>query len=231
MSSTDASAGAASSVNDAKVGGEGDHLVAEGDCIHRIANDSGCSPDALWDHPANAELKRARPDRSVLLRGDKVFVPDVVTREEFGETDRRHDFVRDGCRIKIRLRFIEDDEPVEGARCIFDIAGERSEKRTNADGVVEVEAPAAVDAGTVTVCSGDRQRTYRLRIGSLDYHASPMGILQRLRNFGYYRGDLVAEWNQRAVAALHAFQRASGLEQTDEPDQATIDKLRESYGY
>jgi N-acetylmuramoyl-L-alanine amidase len=206
------------------------HTVEEGDCIHRIAEQAGHLAETVWDHPANAEIKRSRPDAEVLLRRDRVFIPALTGKTELGETDRRHTFVRELPRVTLRLRFMDGAEPLAWAPCIFEIGGERHEKQTDSTGFVEVNIRATADRGIVKVVCRNRTLTHHLAIGSLDYHASPSGVLQRLRNLGYGIADPSLKWDHRALAALHEFQRANGLPLTDEPDQATCEKLRELHG-
>ena len=67
-----------------------DHVIVAGDHVVRLAYTHGhATVDAVWQHPANAELRAARPDPGVLAPADVVHVPDAPARVFEGLSTRR----------------------------------------------------------------------------------------------------------------------------------------------
>lgn len=52
-----------------------EYKVKQGDCISSIAAKYGHVPDAIWNDPANRQLKEEREDPNVLKPGDVSFIP------------------------------------------------------------------------------------------------------------------------------------------------------------
>ncbi len=66
--------------------------------------------------------------------------------------------------------------------------------------------------------------------GELDPLATMAGIQGRLRDLGEYGHAVDGVWGPRTVRALRNFQRAHALPVTGRADDATVARLRESYG-
>lgn len=45
---------------------------------------------AIYDHPANAKLRAARPDPNLIHAGDKIFIPDKIETKHAMATDKTH---------------------------------------------------------------------------------------------------------------------------------------------
>lgn len=204
-------------------------VVGDGDCVLRLADRFGIPSEAVWAHSANDPLRKTRPDPTALARGDRVFVPRPRPKTSQGETDLRHDFVRKVERVKLRLLFDDGSKPMANAICKFDIEGEQQERPTNAEGIVELAVLPTAIVGTVLIVHDGRELAYTLQIGDLDVHTTNRGALQRLRNLGYFRGD-IAEWSDRLANLLRRFQRAEGLAESEALDAPTAAKLRELHG-
>ncbi|HMA96785.1 MAG TPA: LysM domain-containing protein [Polyangiaceae bacterium] len=57
------------------------HAVRQGECLVTIARQYGFSDyKAIYDHPANAAFKKARPDPNQIFPGDRLAIPDQVPR-------------------------------------------------------------------------------------------------------------------------------------------------------
>ncbi len=225
--------------------GQGDYVVKQGDCISSIAKDTGHFWETIWNHADNAELKEVRKDPNVLLPGDRVTIPEVTPKEESGETEQRHRFVRRGepavfrlqlLRAPRRIRRAEDEprEPKPRANVPYNIFfdGELvASDVTDAEGRLACPIPGNTREGKLVLEPGtEREKTYPIRLGHVPPITELRGVKARLANLGLPCGDETDELTNRLRAALRAFQERHGLTVNGEPDQATRDKLVEVHG-
>src|SRR5215467_6150724 len=86
--------------------GDGDYVVVDGDCAESIAARSGLLWTTIWDHPQNAELKKARDIQNLLLPGDRIHVPDKELKHVARRTAKRHTILRKGLHCKLLLGIV-----------------------------------------------------------------------------------------------------------------------------
>ncbi len=222
--------GTADQSGDIAAAGQGDYVVQNGDCIQSIAARHGFFWETLWNHPDNAELKRARTDPLVLLPGDRVAIPPKQEKTESGGSESRHRFKRRGTPGQVKLRFLREDEPRANVECIINIDGALSRRKTDAQGALCVPIPVGATSGTIQVGEGEDAVVYDLLLGHLDPHDSVRGVQQRLRNLGFYAGGASGEWDHATVDAFRAFQRERGLAETESLDAGTCAAIRDQHG-
>jgi hypothetical protein len=114
-----------------------EYTVKQGDCLSSIAEKHGFTPDKIWDHRKNSQLKEKRKDPNFLQPGDVVHMPDKEKKEEFGDTDQRHKFKRRGVPEKFNYEIIvdiqvdpEDLEIADDRFTLFSTDGPRTYERT-----------------------------------------------------------------------------------------------------
>ena len=210
--------------------------VEPGDCISSIAFEYGFHPDTVWLHEENAKLREKREDPNVLLpEEDVVFVPERRVKEVQRATGQRHRFRRKGVPELLRLRLLDKrDKPRVGLSYVLLIDGE-VERRGVTDGegkLVQPIPPNARMALLTLVGTGDPPEEYELLLGHLHPVDTAMGVCSRLRNLGFLReGDNNTEEarDEELWLALIAFQKAHGLEQTGEIDDATREMLESGH--
>src|SRR3990167_779768 len=149
------------------------------------------------------------------------FFPDADKRRSFQEQRREFKNTKNtfACRF---YQIISDDSPCEGFlaqtvnvrlfgkdgsllrdhSCIVEIGGVRFKKMTDQNGVLEIHVPSNEKDGFVDVGDG----RFPIRIDFLFDVASPRGAKQRLRNLGYYYGEINDEQDETFRYTLMFFQ-------------------------
>jgi N-acetylmuramoyl-L-alanine amidase len=188
--------------------------------------------ETLWNLPENAELKRTRNDPYVLLPGDRVFVPELRSKELPCATDKRHTFVRKGVWERLRIVFTdEDDRPVANQPYVLEIDRRwRFEGETDGGGAIEQPIPPNAWQGRLVVGTGEDQREYFVNLGRVDPSEEISGAQARLLNLGYYDGPVDGCLNAQTTSALLLFQDKYQLTPSGENDGPTQAKLKELFG-
>ena len=233
--------------------GQGDYVVKQGDCISSIAKDTGHFWETLWNHPDNAELKAVRQDPNVLLPGDRVTIPEVITKEESGATEERHRFVRRGEPAKLRIRLTEEGEPRSPGPEEEGSEEQREEPRedkprafvpytlevddlsfsdkTDSDGFLQHPIPGNAKQARLIIEPGTPQEIIiPLQLGSVHPITEIAGVKQRLNNLGFDCGEDTEELTEEFREALTEFQEQYCDTVTGTLDQDTRDKLQEVHG-
>ncbi|MEZ4297448.1 MAG: peptidoglycan-binding protein [Polyangiaceae bacterium] len=204
------------------------YTVLPGDHLARIAARFGFFDErTIWDDPANAELRKLRPNPEVLLPGDVVTIPDKQPRNEEGQTDRRHTFIV--RRNKLRLRIAVRDRfhvPQANLPVELELEGDSSSPVTDGQAIVERPISPTTESGHLSAL-GDE---VAVRVGFLDPVESRSGWKARLDNLGYAAGPVDASTPIEERSALEELQCDFGLPVTGAPDAATLQKLLEVHG-
>jgi uncharacterized Zn-binding protein involved in type VI secretion len=203
--------------------------VRHGECVSSIAADVGHFWQTIWDHGANAELRRVRGNPNVLRAEDAVFVPDRRPKGEAIATDKHHRFVRRGEPAQIRLRMLEDDEPRAGTPWVLEVDGRRFEGITDADGQIVIPMTGNARRALLRVGPAGQADEYELALGTVEPIDTQAGVRTRLENLGFLR-SVGGESEKALQEALRVFQGRSGLPVTGELDEATRARLLEAHG-
>lgn len=204
------------------------YSVQQGDCINSIALQFGFFPDTIWNHAQNAALKSQRKDPNVLFPGDVVFIPDKTVKEQDAGTDQTHTYTLKGVPAKLKLKVLNNGKPRANEKYILNIDGNLSQGTTGGDGSIEEAIPPDAKQGKLTL--PDTGDEYPLDLGHLDPVDEVSGIQGRLRNLGFYNGDVSGNLDDATQRALSGFQKSKNLNQTGQPDQATKDALKAAFG-
>jgi hypothetical protein len=199
----------------------------QGDCLSSIASKFGFLWQTLWNLPENAELKRVRKDPNVLLPGDRVTIPDLRLKQEPADTDKRHCYIKLGEPAKLRMRFLEDGEPLSGEKYTLMIDGEVRFGTLDQNGQLVESIPPRADLVRLSI---DNQDPVTLKLGTVDPITEISGVQGRLNNLGYFLGNVDNIVGPKTREALRRFQQACGLPVTGKPNQATRDKLVHVHG-
>ena len=204
------------------------HRARQGECISSIAMNEGFFPDSIWNHSDNAELKKQRNDPQCLLPGDVVVIPDKQEKEESHAAESRHRFRRKGVPEMLRVRLTILDEPRANEDYRIEIDGALSTGQTDGDGWIEAAIPP--DAKKAKVYLGADAEPFEFQLGRLDPIETASGVKGRLRNLGYFFGEVDDRDDDELEGAILDFQAANELELTGEPDDATLSALSDACG-
>jgi N-acetylmuramoyl-L-alanine amidase len=197
--------------------------VQQGDCLSSIACEYGFLPDALWNHPDNADLKQKRKDPNVLAKGDVITIPDIEIREVSKPTEQKHEFRRKGVPAKLKIQILKKGQPRKNEEYRLIIDGITLEGTTDGNGFIDKPLPPNAQSGKLIVGEGTGQQVFALNFGHVDPLDTDDGVAGRLHNLGYSAaGDL--------PSALKKFQSDNGLQPTGKADDATRNKLKEKFG-
>ena len=128
-----------------------------------------------------------------------------------------------------RLQLLEHDEPKAMLDYVLSVDGVERRGRTDPDGFLEEHVPPGAKKGLLNVNQGEL--LVEINFSTLNPFKEVRGYQQRLKNLGYYRGEVNGELSEETKDALVKFQRHVNLEETGEPDSATLDKLSQIHDH
>lgn len=211
------------------------HVVRQGECLSSIARDHGFQDwKVLYEHPANAELKKRRPNPNALLPGDLIAIPEKKFLECNRPTGSWHEFTVQAEESRLKLRLLDvDGTPLANQAYQLKIDGEERAGTTDGDGLldepVRPNASAATVTATVTRDDEPHDFVWDLEIGALDPVSQMTGVQARLQNLQFYHGELDGNFGPMTRQAVAAFQESRGLEPTGEADDATLKEIEKQH--
>lgn len=210
------------------------HVVKPGESIATIAGRHGLQdPQALHQHPSNAQLRRRRPDPSLLFPGDEVELPELKPKSVSCATGTpaklQATFPRKQVRIVLRDLA---GQPLSGVEYRLVVEGREFVGKTGADGLVQAAVGARASEGTLSLNGGAPQA-----IGIDDLN--PMrdvsdegvsGVQARLRNLGYLSVPVDGVLGPLTRDAIRDYEGRNGLKVTGEISDPLVSKLEREHG-
>ncbi len=209
------------------------YTVKQGDCISSIADHFGFFWETLWNDPNNAGLKKKRNNNpNALQPGDTVFIPNKRRREESCSPTNRHTFRVLGVPVRFNLQLLDaEGNPRADIPYTLDIDGKKTQGKTPADGKIsETIAPNAKKAVLTLKVPEMPDEVHEFQLGHMNPIDNAGGIQGRLKNLGYYHGDIHSNLDEATAEAIKAFQKDSGLPETGEMDAATQSIIEARHG-
>ncbi|MGB9700705.1 MAG: peptidoglycan-binding domain-containing protein [Thermodesulfobacteriota bacterium] len=204
------------------------HIIRQGECLVSISLKYGFNPETIWNDPANVQLKQSRQNYHVLYPGDRVFIPELRTKEEEAVTNNRHKFRRKGVPVYLHLQlFNENREPLANKPFTLRVSGRISQDITDGEGCLKVPIPPPEKEGILLIDNHE----FNIRIGYLNPLEYLSGVRSRLSNLGYKAGAGGEEMDAELRSALEDFQEDQGLPKTGEIDETTINALRDRHKF
>ena len=201
------------------------HTIRQGESVIQLADRYGLFAETIWNHAKNADLKKKRKDMNILMPGDVLFIPDKEPKVVDIKVGSTHKFRRKGIPAKLSLQLFEVSQPRanQSFRLVLD-GHEELTGTTDANGVLEVAVPADAQKGELTI--GPDHFKLLIQLGHLDPIEELSGVQKRLNNLGYNCGAADGKMNAATRNAIIAFQLRFDLDETGEPDEATVAKIR-----
>ena len=207
-----------------------------GEDIISIAHAAGFADwRVVYDAPENADLKKKRPDPSVLQEGDQVFLPDFEALTLTLSCPGSYTIHTKSIFAEVHM-LLNDPSGKPYANLNWELkVGDRIFKgTTDAKGTVKQKVPANAHEGELTLlldAKGEHKLSWVVEIGGVDPIDSDAGVQGRLNNLGYHTGDddkgTVGAGTQ---SAIRNFQNDHGLEMTGQIDDATRRRLKQEHG-
>jgi len=211
------------------------HEVKQGECAVSLGHHFRMPAEKIWLDGNNRELSEKRPSRHILHPGDSVFVPDLDNESESAATEERHRFRLKFSPAFLRVRVLEEGEPLADLPYRLSIGDQTWEGTTDGEGKVEEQIPPTATDAVLEVDVNGTTQDYVLCLGSLDPLEEVSGIQARLNNLGFDSGPVDGISGPRTRAAVMAFQKER---KEDHPDMMvdgivgpqTRRHLKEVYG-
>ncbi len=198
------------------------YVIRQGDYLLSLARQFGFDADTVWNDPANADLRKLRPDPNILWPTDVLQIPDPnappATKSLVAGTTNA--FVSDVPTVSITVTFT-DASLASQAFAIQELP-DLTPPPTDASGKLTFSAPVTLQ--TATIVFTDAGQTFKLNIGHLDPIGTLSGVFQRLQNLGYIDADVRSDSiNVDCVRmALRAFNAAAPSDPpASSPDSST----------
>jgi hypothetical protein len=209
------------------------YTVKRGECLAKIASDFGFADyRVIYDHPANAEFKRKRPNPHVIMAGDRIVIPDKQPPKAYWcETGKEHTFVMQRPSTRILLHVRIGEQPLANRHYILRIGTQRLPGQTGDDGLVDQPVPAWATRAELSF--PEDNLTFDVKLGNLDPVTENSGVRQRLANLcllpeSRYASSTDGDGLDPATAqALWDFQVQQNLPGTSSCDEKTLSKLLE----
>ncbi|MGA2329850.1 MAG: peptidoglycan-binding protein [Bryobacteraceae bacterium] len=207
------------------------HDVKQGETLASIADLYGFFWETLWNDPLNAVLRDTRKDPNVLMARDRVFVPEKRSKQESGATGQVHTFQLQGVPVRLNFRLLDEaQQPRSGQRFRLWVDGKQVASATTPDdGLISAVISPRAKSAKLVVSGPDGDETYEFSIGHLNPVSYTSGVQARLKNLGYYPAEISGNLDDATRQALRRFQVSEGLEETGEPDSATLGRLLEQH--
>jgi N-acetylmuramoyl-L-alanine amidase len=203
-------------------------VVEAGDCFINLSKQKGFDWETIWNHPRNAGLQESRKHLNIIKPGDHVFIPDLTIKEIDRPTDKLHRFVRKGLLASFTISLLDMGLPRANQRYVLKVNGTSKQGRTDDNGTLTEKIPPDAREGLLLL--GDNQEELTIHFGYVDPIEEISGVKSRLRNLGFYYGEIDDELTPETTLALAEFQHSVNLSGEGKLDDQTREALVDAHG-
>lgn len=204
--------------------------VQHGDCIFSLSAKFGFDPETIINHPNNDSIRNLRKDPTQLVPGDEVYIPELSHKSVSGATEKRHRFKRKGLTTRLKLRFLDFDEPLADMPFTFSGGHHLLSGTTDENGNIDIEISATVKKAIITIGEAPDEFEFDILIGGMHPDDTVTGQQQRLSNLGLYSGNIDGVKGAMMDESIVEFKTQKGLEVNEALDAASLKTLGEEAG-
>lgn len=204
------------------------YVIRQGDYLVRLSHILSFDAEEVWNHPKNADLRKKRPQHSLLVPGDVIYIPDEPPKRNKYRAHSDNSYVAHVPRIRVRVAMSMAGKPMASETYFLRGIGEDEKERTT-DGNGNVEIDASVHVREVEAYFPKRKLSRSIKLGGLDPVDETSGLKMRLAHLGYFDPHGSAH-PDCLKAALIAFQAANGLPATGVLDDAAKRAILAAHG-
>ncbi len=213
------------------------HVGKKGECLASIAAKYGFSSwREIYDDPSNTALRSERPNANVLAPGDRLVIPDRKPVKRRLKSGTAHTIVVPRDTVSVRIKIGDTGT----FRYELRVGALVREGEVQGPGLIEQDVDPKATRGELRVwptefdsfeAAGTQATLWALTLGGLDPAGTVTGLQARLKNLGYFEGDVDGRDDERLVEAVRTFQEdIEDLEPTGHRDQQTLKALVDRHG-
>jgi len=211
------------------------YIVKSGDCFASIAKQFGFhDADIIYQHPANAELKKQRANLHILKPGDKVCIPDKKAKSIELTPNACTVLTIKGLLTELKLLIADfDGNPLANTDYQLDVAGALYLGRSDDSGMLVQKIDAIAKKAELTLFLDAHKKDtlfWSVDLGGLTPHFEISGMQARLNNLGYFCANESGDIDSTTNNAINAFKINNGLTNDAIIDHALLSKLVSVYG-
>lgn len=199
------------------------HTVSQGEHLAVIALRYGFTDwNVVYDHPENEGFRTKRPNPNVILPGDRIFIPDRVQKSVQCATDATHRFRLKQTPHCVRIVLKDaDGNPIANETYKLTVGSQVYTGSTGDSGIIYREIDKKTKTAELRL--DELGLGWTLQIGHLDPLHEPgtdtpiiTGAKARLKNLGFYGGEVDKNFDDETRAAVARFQQE--VLQRESPD-------------
>jgi hypothetical protein len=130
--------------------------------------------------------------------------------------------------VKHRFRLSDfDGSPRVGEKYTLTVDGAQRSGVTDEEGAISEVIPPTARKAKLEIAS--TREEYEFELGYMNPPDYASGLQARLKNLGYYKGEITGSMDDETRAAIRRFQRDRGQEETGETDPDLQSAVLESH--
>jgi hypothetical protein len=197
------------------------YVIKQGDHLALLAHKFGFDADAVWNDPANDDLRNAERDPELLAAGDVLYIPNQVDKKPVTfdlSTGSTNTFQSSEPTMDLQIKFA-DPQFASKAYTVQELP-DLSSQSTGEDGTLKVTIPVTMPSFTVVFTEDGT--TVVCKVAQVDPVRTMTGVIQRLQNLGYLDPRTAADaFDPDTISgALDAFCAAHPSDDSGPPDDS-----------
>jgi hypothetical protein len=218
------------------------YVVRSGDYLTALAFARGTTVDDILADPNNADFKKQREHPEILLPGDIVYLPEPDRKWLPATVGSTNNFTVKVPEVDVKVTLSGPDGKALANKSVTTVPPlGTAPLTTDGSGGLTLHVPVFLDVVRITVDGGGP--VFDVKVGNLDPHDEPSGLISRLRQLGHIGHESAhaqaRQWLADDAEGLHqlalqrgieAFQASKGQDVTGVADDALCKDVRDDHG-